>query len=567
MCFKPNVGKGFIQYFIYKNLFIMRKLYVVFVLLLCVSFSALAQSANFNNTFLILNTNGAGNQYYDLNAATSNPDFQGTNLGTFTQGVSTLVYVGAEHNVTKCGSCDITATGLHYYVHPVFAGPPPPPGFLDDNVLFNSTAGNGCGGQNQVWQNTGGTTNLLAGLIPGNYVMEVYSDMQTTCLGAVYASNGGANYIATFSVVCNPATLPSASIAATPVGAICAGTNVSFTATPNNGGAAPSYQWYVGATPVGTNSATFASNTLANGDAVSVVMTSNDPLVCAGSLTVTSNTITETVNPNLPASVTIAPSPTGTICAGTSVTFTATPTNGGGAPTYQWQVNGTNVATGATYTTTTLINTDVVTVEMTSNATPCLTGSPATSAGITMTVNPNLPASVTIAASPVGAICAGTSVTFTPTPTNGGAAPTYQWKVNGTNVATGATYTTTTLINTDVVTVEMTSNATPCLTGSPATSAGITMTVNPLHTISLTSGSNTPTLCINTLLGTNIVYTIGGGATSAGVTGLPAGMVGTLSGTTYTISGTPTASGSFLYTVTTTGNGCTVATATGTITV
>ncbi|MCU0431677.1 MAG: gliding motility-associated C-terminal domain-containing protein [Cytophagaceae bacterium] len=93
-----------------------------------------------------------------------------------------------------------------------------------------------------------------------------------------------------------------------------------------------------------------------------------------------------TVNPNLPASVSIA-ADQNPICAGTNVTFTATPTNGGGAPTYQWKLNGTNVGTNATtYSNNNLTNGDVVTLEMTSNAT-CATGSPATSNAVTMTVN------------------------------------------------------------------------------------------------------------------------------------------------------------------------------------
>src|SRR5207249_9291059 len=85
-----------------------------------------------------------------------------------------------------------------------------------------------------------------------------------------------------------------------------------------------------------------------------------------------------------------------TICAGTSVTFTATPTNGGSTPAYQWKLNGNNVGTNSTtYTNTTLANNDVVTCVLTSNAN-CATGSPATSNAITMTVNPAAPAAPTL---------------------------------------------------------------------------------------------------------------------------------------------------------------------------
>lgn len=94
-----------------------------------------------------------------------------------------------------------------------------------------------------------------------------------------------------------------------------------------------------------------------------------------------------------------------------------------------------------------------------------------------------------------------------------------------------------------------------------------TITVNPDATINLTSAPSTTNqeFCFNNTL-TDITYAIGGGGSGATVTGLPAGVTGTYAGGTFTISGTPTVSGVFNYTVTTTGI-CVQATATGTITI
>jgi hypothetical protein len=84
---------------------------------------------------------------------------------------------------------------------------------------------------------------------------------------------------------------PSVSIGASAT-TICAGSNVSFTATPTNGGT-PIYQWKLNGANVGTNSATYQNASLANGNTVTVLMTSS--LACANPATATSNTITMTV--------------------------------------------------------------------------------------------------------------------------------------------------------------------------------------------------------------------------------------------------------------------------------
>lgn len=101
----------------------------------------------------------------------------------------------------------------------------------------------------------------------------------------------------------------------------------------------------------------------------------------------TSNSINMKVKPILPVSISIAVVPSGTIYAGTSVTFTATPTNGGTLPTYQWKINGINAGTGTTYTSTTLSNGDAIKAEMTSSEV-CVSGNPATLNTITMIVQP-----------------------------------------------------------------------------------------------------------------------------------------------------------------------------------
>jgi gliding motility-associated-like protein len=85
---------------------------------------------------------------------------------------------------------------------------------------------------------------------------------------------------------------------------------------------------------------------------------------------------------------------------------------------------------------------------------------------------------------------------------------------------------------------------------APVSMNGV-ITVNPDVTISLTTGNNEQTICINRGVA-SISYTLTN-STGASVTGLPPGVTGTYSNGTFVISGTATQSGTFNYTVTGTG--------------
>ncbi len=102
-----------------------------------------------------------------------------------------------------------------------------------------------------------------------------------------------------------------------------------------------------------------------------------------------SNTTVVTVSAQQAVSVSIAANPNGNICGGESVNFTATPSNAGASPTYQWKLNGSNVGSGGTtYTSTSLNDGDVVTCQLTSSL-ACASGNPATSNSITASVTPS----------------------------------------------------------------------------------------------------------------------------------------------------------------------------------
>ncbi|TRZ72359.1 MAG: PKD domain-containing protein [Bacteroidetes bacterium] len=267
---------------------------------------------------------------------------------------------------------------------------------------------------------------------------------------------------------------------------ICSGTTVNFTAYPVNEGTSPTYQWKVNGTAVGANLSTYSYIPL-NGDMVTCTVNSN--ATCAVNNPSTSPPVTMTVNPNMPVSVSITSS-SNPFCTGSSVTFTATPANGGTVPAYQWKVNGIGVGPDNQVYSYFPNNGDVVTCVLNSNI-ACPISNPATSNSITMVVNTGLPAGINISAS-TNPFCPGSSVTFTATPVNGGSTPAYQWKVNGNNVGINSSTYTYNPVNNDSVRCVMTSNLS-CVTGNPASSSKIIMSGTLAPSVSFTSCFDTIT--------------------------------------------------------------------------
>lgn len=97
-----------------------------------------------------------------------------------------------------------------------------------------------------------------------------------------------------------------------------------------------------------------------------------------------------------------------------------------------------------------------------------------------------------------------------------------------------------------------------------STSATSSITVNTANTAS--PASSNPTICVNTPISPNITVTTTGATGIGTATGLPVGVTASWAGNTITISGTPTATGTFNYSIPLTG-GCGAVNATGTITV
>lgn len=205
-------------------------------------------------------------------------------------------------------------------------------------------------------------------------------------------------------------------------------------------------------------------------------------------------TVSQPVNPR----ITISPDPY-IPCYGVTMTFTASVTNAGSNPVYQWAVNGipvlnnnTNTLSGNTFQTNDLISCKVT------NTTDCSTIPTALSNKLTFGLRPNITPTLNITSSALGAVCSGSSVTFTSTSNVDAVNASYQWLINGNNSGTDSpTFTTTMLNDGDLVTCKLTASTNACAIPPTALSNEITAHILPNEVPSVTVNASATNIYAN----------------------------------------------------------------------
>ncbi len=137
-----------------------------------------------------------------------------------------------------------------------------------------------------------------------------------------------------------------------PSPALCSGAVVSFTSNSLNGGATPSYQWFVNGLSVGTNSPGFSSSSLNNNDVLTCTLLS--ALTCASPSSVASTPITLSIQ-TTPATPSIAAAGPSTICPGDPLVLSSSSVNNN-----VWSTNATSasitVSAAGIYSLLTVVN-------------------------------------------------------------------------------------------------------------------------------------------------------------------------------------------------------------------
>jgi hypothetical protein len=186
---------------------------------------------------------------------------------------------------------------------------------------------------------------------------------------------------------------------------LCNGDSLQFTINATHKGQTPFFKWYINDSLIYYGDTTiFDVYNPIEGDVIYCTMESNEE--CITETIVKSNNFTIKFNSGVTPTVQIKSSSTNT-CQGKEVIFTATSTNEGTQPIYEWFVGNTSVQKGssATFSTTTLNDKDIVKCVLVSNI-PCAIINTAKSNSIEISITENAKPVIQIVADQ-NEICAG----------------------------------------------------------------------------------------------------------------------------------------------------------------
>jgi gliding motility-associated-like protein len=417
-------------------------------------------------------------QWYDAPSA--------GNLLTTGTGFTTPVLTGnanyyVQSNLSGCSSNRVTAAVT---ITPAPAAPTAADVFICTGNTASITA-TAPGGTYQWYDASAGGILLATG---ANYTTPVLTATTQYYIQTIVSGCTGSRSAITVNV--NPAPAMPTVAGST----ICAGNNVSLTATAPGG----TYQWYDAAT--GGNLLLTGFNYITPSlNSTTTYYVQTTVAGCTGARTAV--TVSVIQPPAAPAAAGAS------ICSGSGTSLTASAPGG----TYQWYdaASGGNLLyTGVSYTVPSVANTTTYYVQTTVGF---CTGQ---RTGVTVTVNAIPPAPTSAG----GSICAGSSVILSA----GGSAGVYQWydsTVSGNLLLSGTNFTTPVLNSTKIYYVQASQS------GCTSARTAVTANVIPIQQPAFQYPSGT--LCVS---GSNATPAITGGA--GGVfSATPAGLVFANTGT------------------------------------
>ncbi len=361
----------------------------------------------------------------------------------------------------------------------------------ENTYTFTATIENNLSGSQLQWQ--------INGVPVSGATEDVYTTSTLQDGDVVECQISFAAACATYAHVSNPILIAPVNPLSTPELAIatdnpnfCQGQTVTFTTNITQAPdlSTATYQWLVNGQLIdGAVASSFASAQLNDTDMVSCQLNYIDD--CGDAAQVLSNAIQVSVMAPINPSLAIIADLT-TICQGQVVQFTATATDAGTDPIYQWQIDGQDVGTNSPmFTTSQLANGQNINCTVTTQETCSMTNE-ANSNTIMITVNDVIIPSIEIVASAT-TICTGQPVSFTANAADFGINPTFQWYIDGNAIGTNATsFTTSGLMNGQSVTCVLTANE-DCYSSNAVSSdpISIIVTEDVMPTVSINSNANT----------------------------------------------------------------------------